>query len=176
MIWIVFGAMAVATFLAVARILVDADPAHARRQIRTTAMLVWGVGLVLALLGRPLYGLTLMALGALGVFAAPRPRRASGFFEAQRDRGAARGRAHVEGDDDPGSVEDGFGTGVMTEQQAYQILGLQPGAGLEEVSRAHRTLMKKIHPDQGGSTELAARVNAAKDLLAENLLAKRRQD
>lgn len=173
MIWIVFGAMAVATFLAVSQILVEADPAHARKQIRLTAVAVWIVGLALALFGKPLYGLTLMGLGAIGIFAAPRPKKSSRLAEGDDDRRSARRRPNVEADPDPWPDEAGFddGSGVMTEEQAYQVLGLQPGATAEEIGRAHRTLMKKAHPDQGGSTEFAARVNAAKDVLA-----KRRHD
>lgn len=53
----------------------------------------------------------------------------------------------------------------MTEATALQLLGLKRGAGEEEIRAAHRTRMKEVHPDMGGSAEHAAQVNAAKDFL-----------
>jgi hypothetical protein len=54
---------------------------------------------------------------------------------------------------------------AMSEAEAYRILGLPPGASLEEVRAAYRRLMKRVHPDLGGSSALAAMINAAKELL-----------
>jgi hypothetical protein len=82
---------------------------------------------------------------------------------AYLDRRDAGWREHADGDTHAG--RGAASSGKMTEEEAYQILGVEPGASDGDISRAHRTLMKKLHPDQGGSTYLAARVNEAKDVL-----------
>ena len=86
------------------------------------------------------------------------------LFESYLDRRfpAWRQDAQAEAAGGQGRAASG---GKMTDEEAYQILGLQPGANRDEIGRAHRALMKKLHPDQGGPTYLAARVNQAKDTL-----------
>ena len=82
-------------------------------------------------------------------------RRFAGWRQAGEGYGDARG----------GGTRTRTRNAAMSEDEAYEVLGLHKGASREEISRAHRTLMKKLHPDQGGSTDLAARVNEAKDVL-----------
>jgi hypothetical protein len=54
----------------------------------------------------------------------------------------------------------------MTRHEALQIFGLEEGATREDVQREYRRLMRKVHPDLGGSSYLAAKINEAKDVLS----------
>ena len=53
----------------------------------------------------------------------------------------------------------------MTRREAAQILGLRESAAEERVKDAHRRIMIANHPDAGGSSYIAAKLNEAKDIL-----------
>ncbi len=84
------------------------------------------------------------------------------LLEAYLDRRFAGWR-----ETDEGQRQRRGGAGAMSRREALEVLGLAEGVSAAEIIRAHRTLMKKFHPDHGGSTTLAARVNQAKDVLMQ---------
>ena len=53
----------------------------------------------------------------------------------------------------------------MPKGEAAKLLGVASDAGSEAVLEAHRRLIMKVHPDAGGSAELAARINEARDTM-----------
>jgi hypothetical protein len=53
--------------------------------------------------------------------------------------------------------------------EARALLGVGDQASLQEIREAHRRLIARVHPDAGGSAELATRVNAARDTLIAEL-------
>lgn len=91
------------------------------------------------------------------------------LLEVYLDRRLPGWRQAADGQTDAGGAGPGDARrarpGSVSEDEAYEILGLPKGAPAHEIARAHRELMKKLHPDHGGTTDLAARVNEAKDVL-----------
>ena len=53
----------------------------------------------------------------------------------------------------------------MEAAEARGLLGVTPDAGRDAIISAHRRLIARNHPDSGGTEALAARLNAARDLL-----------
>ncbi|WP_370319286.1 DnaJ domain-containing protein [Oricola sp.] len=91
-------------------------------------------------------------------------RESAELLEAYLDRRMPRWRDDA--DADAGAGHRGpYSTGAMTHEEAYKILGLEPGAAAVDIRKAHRSLMQRVHPDLGGNAFLAQRVNEARDVL-----------
>jgi DnaJ-domain-containing protein 1 len=96
---------------------------------------------------------------AFGLFAA-----GMGFYGKGKylPNGFNLGGAKVEAEPEPPPPR---GRTVMPRDEALSVLGLKAGASAEDIKAAHKRLLKDFHPDKGGSDYLAAKINAAKDVL-----------
>jgi DnaJ domain len=85
------------------------------------------------------------------------------LLEAYLDR--VRSNWHDEMAGEQARQEPPAGGPDVTVEEAYAILGLQPGADDEAIRAAHHRLMKQLHPDHGGTDYLAGKINRARDVL-----------
>lgn len=122
--------------------------------------------------GRQLSGMSLDDLLALFASASREDAQSASVLEAYLDRAHGdewRDRARGENHESSSSSSSSRTGGAMTVEEAYQLLDLEPGASKEEITKRHRDLMKKVHPDHGGSDYLASRINEAKECLLDIL-------
>ncbi|MFZ1989791.1 MAG: DnaJ domain-containing protein [Alphaproteobacteria bacterium] len=111
------------------------------------AFLLIGLGVFVETRGLTLPALVLVGAGGyLIVRQRMKSRRAAGEGAAQGNRSSATG-------------------GPMSREEALAVLGLSPGASEADIRRAYHDLIQKIHPDHGGSSYLATKLNVARDTL-----------
>jgi DnaJ homolog subfamily C member 19 len=166
MLWLALGALTLFLFLGGLRAFEQASVSTIKSLLLWIAALG---GLTLALL-LVLTGRGGVALGALVMFGPLlwNRWRASHYFRTGFFGGPG-GTGGPAGGNGPGAG-NGSGSprrraGAMSKQEAYQVLGLAPGATEADIRAAHHRLMRTAHPDAGGSDWLAARINMARDVL-----------
>jgi DnaJ family protein C protein 19 len=150
MLWLLLGAVVLFLLMGGMRAFERASVTSIKA-LFTWILALGGLSLALLLI---LTGREGIALGALTLF---------GPLVYQRWQ-AARGRRIGGMGPNPGPGPSRSG-GPMTRDEAYQVLGLRPGASHSEIKEAHHRLMRAAHPDAGGSDWLAARINQARDIL-----------
>lgn len=155
MLWLVLGGLTLFLFLGGLR-------AFERASVTTIkSLFAWiaalgGISLALLLI---LTGREGIALGALVMFGPLIWQRWQAYRMGQ---GSRPNQQQSGGTNQPPPPRRGSG---MTPDEAYQVLGLKPGATEAEIRAAHHRLMRTAHPDSGGSDWLATRVNQARDVL-----------
>ena len=166
MLWLVLGTLTLFLFLGGLR-------AFERASVTTVkSLLAWiaalgGISLALLLI---LSGRGGVALGALTLFG---PLIYQRWRAYRMGHGTSQQQHQSAGSNQPPPRRR---AGAMTPDEAYQVLGLQPGANEAEIRAAHHRLMRTAHPDSGGSDWLATRINLARDVLLGSTRTHRRSE
>lgn len=140
MIYLAFGAGVLALLVWMGR-----GPARARFGLRAAAV-VFSALAAAGAVGAGLRGAWLVSLGLIAV--------AMIVGQSARPRSGAR-------------LDSDQGADGMSSAQARAILGVAEGASRDEIEAAYRRLIRRAHPDQGGTSGLAAQLNAARDRLTK---------
>jgi hypothetical protein len=148
MLWLVLGGLTLVVFLGGLRAFERASIATIRSLVAWIAAL-GGLSLAALLL---ISGRGPLAVSGLVMF---------GPLLWQRWRAVHPGQAHRP------PPPPRRASSAMTVDEAWQVLGIPPGADSDAIRAAHRRLMRAAHPDSGGSDWLAARINQARDILLE---------
>jgi DnaJ homolog subfamily C member 19 len=148
---LIIGLVVLVVLLLLAAVYSRAKPRELIKGIRFSGGVLLGlVTVALAITGR--VGLAfLAAAGAWALLTGTTPPWMR-FPQGGRDAGGSR-------DIPPGR------RGAMSRAEALKVLGLEEGASDDQIRAAHRRLIVQIHPDKGGTSYLAAKINEAKDVL-----------
>lgn len=145
MLWLLLGAAALCVFLAALRLFETAN-VKTIKSLFGWIVALGGLSLALLLI---MSGRGAVALGAILLFGPMLWQQWKGAQPAGPKPFARPSRS----------------ASALTRAEAYQVLGLKPGATESEIRDAHHRLMKAAHPDHGGSDWLATRINEARDIL-----------
>ena len=133
-----------------------ADPRNLAKGFRASAgMLLWLVTIALGATGRIGFAFITAGIAWFLLFGTVPP------WQRTWPAGTGGGNANRQNQNRSGPPA----SGAMSRAEALKVLGLEEGASEEQIRAAHKRLILQTHPDKGGTTYLAAKINEAKDVL-----------
>ena len=150
MLYIVLGILLLVAVVIISRWFITAKPSKAARFLKYLFIfLCASIAIFLGVTGKAYFSIIPLALSKVPSIVA------STYGGATGQGGRSKSSQYSVSDDN------------MTREQALEVLGLEEGVSENDINMAHKELLKKNHPDHGGSKYLAAQINRAKEILLE---------